>query len=434
MRKKKSKILPIFLGVAVFAALLMVINPIRERVLFNFNELRVQARYALNPPQQAVFVPTPAVDEIVQATMAAIAAAASPTPSPTPTQPPEEETPAASPTPAFTPTPLPERMMLSGVRYQSQHGLWNYCAPATLAMALSFWGWDGERTDIGPVVKPFDKDKNVMPYELADYVNTHTNKRALVRSGGTLELLKELVANGFVVLIEKGIVIRDFNGRLGWMGHYSVVSGYDDAERIFMTQDSYFTADYKVSYDELLWQWRSFNYLFLVVYTPDEEARLFEVLGQYADPAFGFQAAASTASEEAVSLSGVEQVFAYFNRGSSLVGLQDYAGAAAAFDQAFTLMFALPEQDRPWRMMWYQTGPYFAYYFTGRYLDVERLATTTIDAAAEPYIEESFVWRARARIVLGDVQGAVEDIKTALEYHPGFAPAVELANQLGIQT
>ena len=434
MRKKKSKILPIFLGLAVFAALLMVIDPIRERVLINFNELRVQARYALNPPQQAVFVPTPAVDEIAQATMAAIAAAAAPTPSPTPTQPLEEETPAASPTPTYTPTPLPERILLSGVRYQSQHGLWNYCAPATLAMALSYWGWDGERTDIGPVVKPFDKDKNVMPYELADYVNTHTNKRALVRSGGTLDLLKELVANEFVVLIEKGIVIRDFNGRLGWMGHYAVVSGYDDTARFFMTQDSYFTADYKVSYDELLWQWRSFNYLFLVVYTPEEEARLFEVLGDYSDPAYGFQVAASTATEEAVAMSGVEQFFAYFNRGTSLVGLQDYAGAAAAFDQAFTLMAALPEQERPWRMMWYQTGPYFAYYFTGRYFDVERLATTTIDAAAEPYIEESFVWRARARIVLGDVQGAVEDVKTALEYHPGFAPAVELANQLGIQT
>jgi len=412
----------------------MVVNPIRERVLSKFNEIRVQAHYALNPPQEAVFIPNQTVDEIVQATLLAVVAESTPTHPATATPAAPTPTPELSPTPTPTATPLPEIITLEGVRYQTQHGLWNYCAPAALAMALSYWGWEGERTDIGPLVKPFEKDKNVMPYELANYVNNHTDKRALVRSGGTLDLIKQLVANEFVVLVEKGIVIRDFNGRLGFMGHYSVVTGYDNTRRIFITQDSYFTENYEVSYDDLLRQWRSFNYVFLVIYPPDLETALHDVLGPYSDPDYGFSTAAQTAAQEAVSLSGVDQFFAYFNRGTSLTGLQDYAGAAAAFDQAFILMAALPEQDRPWRMIWYQTGPYFAYFFTGRYLDVEQLATTTINAAAEPFIEESFVWRARARIVLGNRQGAIEDIKKALEYHPGFAPAVEIATQLGIQT
>ncbi|MEW6651732.1 MAG: hypothetical protein AB1453_16270, partial [Chloroflexota bacterium] len=153
----------------------------------------------------------------------------------------------------------------------------------------------------------------------------------------------------------------------------------------------------------------------------------------YANATTAFQIAADTAAEEAVSLSGLQQFFAYFNRGTSLVNLLDYAGAARTYDQAFTLMAALPENDRPWRMMWYQTGPYFAYYFTGRYQDVENLATTTLDVAAEPYLEESFVWRARARIALGNRAGAIEDVRRSLEYHPGFDPAVELASFLGIQ-
>ncbi len=277
-------------------------------------------------------------------------------------------------------------------------------------MGLSYWGWQGERTDVGPALKPFDKDKNVMPYEMADYVQTNTRLRALVRHGGTLELLKSLVAGGFVPLIEKGIVIRDFNGKLGWMGHYSTITGYDEAKRVFITQDSYFEPNFKVTYDDMLWQWRSFNYVFLVIYPPERESELLDLLGDYADPITAFQIAAANAAEEAVRLNGLEQFFAYFNRGTSLVNLQDYTGAARTYDQAFTLMASLPEKDRPWRMMWYQTGPYFAYYFSGRYQDVENLATTTLDAAAEPYLEESFVWRARARLALGNRAGAAEDV------------------------
>ena len=183
---------------------------------------------------------------------------------------------------------------------------------------------------------------------------------------------------------------------------------------------------------DLAQQWRSFNYTFLVIYPADKESQLQAALGPYSDLAESNQIAAKIAAEEAVNLSGAQQFFAYFNRGSSLVNLQDYAGAASTYDQAFTLMAALPEQDRPWRIMWYETGPYFAYYFTGRYNDIIQLTTTTIDAVAEPYIEESYVWRARANIALGNSQAAIDDVRKALEYHTGYAPALELAQYLGI--
>jgi hypothetical protein len=300
-------------------------------------------------------------------------------------------------------------------------------------MALSYWGWQGERTDVGTAVKPFEKDKNVMPYELADYVQTHTQFNAVVRSGGTLEVLKRLIAENFVVMIEKGIILKDYNGKLGWVGHYAVVSGYDDSKSEFITQDAYFSPDYILSYDQLYAQWRDFNYTYLVIYPQDQEDRLMYALGNASDETVGARQAAVTASEEALSLSGVQQFFAWFNRGTSLVSLQDYAGAAGAYDQAFALMAALPEDDRPWRIMWYQTGPYFAYYFTGRYQDVINLADNTINSAAEPYLEESFIWRARARAILGDTTGAAQDVRTSLEYHPGFTPGLELAQQLGIQ-
>ena len=112
--------------------------------------------------------------------------------------------------------------------------------------------------------------------------------------------------------------------------------------------------------------------------------------------------------------------------------LQDYAGAAAAYDEAFALYPTIPAKERPWRIMWYQTGPYWAYYYTGRYQDVINLATTTLDAMSEPVLEESYYWRALARAALGDSNGAIKDLRSSLKYHPGFEPAIIQLLEFGI--
>jgi tetratricopeptide (TPR) repeat protein len=389
------------------------------------DQWKIQVDYALNPPEAVVFVPDA---EQIEST---------PIPMTTPTQtiqPTATHTVDAllsTATPTLEPTPLPSVVKLDGITYQDQHGLWNYCAPANLAMQLSFWGWEGDRLDTGQVLKPFEKDKNVMLYEMADFVIEQTQYQAITRSGGNLTLLKKLIANGFPVLVEKGVFIRDTNGKVSWMGHYAVLNGYDDEEQQFLSQDSYFRPDFPVSYDDLLSQWRSFNYLFLVVYSQDQETKLMEVLGEFADDRNADQIAYQLANEELFTTQGNDLFYAWFNRGTSMVQLQDYAGAAEAYDQAFLVYSQLPEKNRPWRIMWYQTGPYFAYFYSGRYQDVINLATLTIDAASEPYLEESFYWRARAYVAVGFTQSALEDLYQSLEYHPNFAPSVELLKQLG---
>jgi tetratricopeptide (TPR) repeat protein len=333
---------------------------------------------------------------------------------------------------------LPLGSTLSGWTFFSQHGYWNYCAPANLAMALSYYGWEGELASIGTYVKPFDRDKNVMPYELAEYVNTQTYYRALVREGGTIELARRLLANGFPLLVEKGVYIKDYSGVVSWMGHYQVLVGYDDATQSFIALDSYFGEVDKptltITYADLEKEWRPFNYILLVVYAPEQEERLRTVLGAYADSVSSYQIAADLAAVELQTQTGQAQFFAAFNRGTSLMRLQDYAGAAQAYDDAFTRYAALPKEDRPWRMMWYQTGPYFAYYYTGRYQDVVSLADTTISSTDQPFLEENFLWRSRARHALGDWDGAALDVVTCLEYHPDFTPCVEQAGLLGVDT
>nr|NIV32945.1 hypothetical protein [Anaerolineae bacterium] len=69
-------------------------------------------------------------------------------------------------------------------------------------------------------------------------------------------------------------------------------------------------------------------------------------------------------------------------------------------------------------MFWYQTGPYRAYFYAGRYGDVIRLATQTLSNMSEPVLEESYFWRGLARQAVGDVEGAIQDWRQAVAYHP----------------
>lgn len=426
---------PIFLpvGFALFMMLVLLaacVAPIRERLVWHLDQWRLQAVNALFPKDEVYFVPQDQVAMIVQATLSAL------TPSPTPLAS-HTSIPDRTATPNVTPTPLPSQVALSGVRYQDQHGLWNYCAPATLAMALSFWGWQGDRLDTGKALKPFDEDLNVMPYEMANYVTQYTQLAVVVRQGGTFSLIKQLVANGYPVMIEKGPIIKEAStGQHTWMGHYNLITGYDDAKQEFIAQDSYYAPDYPISYDQILQEWRSFNYVFLVIYPPEQQANVFALLGDYADERTSDQIAAQKASNEIASETGINLFFAWFNRGTSLVSLQDYYGAANAYDQAFLLLSSLPEGQVPkkvMRIIWYQTGPFFAYYYTGRYQDVIDLANTAIGIASRgPFLEESFYWRARARAALGDTAGAIDDLQTSLKYHPEFPPSVEILRQMGV--
>ncbi len=63
------------------------------------------------------------------------------------------------------------------------------------------------------------------------------------------------------------------------------------------------------------------------------------------------------------------------------MALQQYVDAATAYDQAFSIYDSIGKDDkqRPFRMMWYQTGPYFAYFYSGRYQDVINLANVTLN-------------------------------------------------------
>jgi len=400
------------LGIGVYN-----LPPVKSRLDWRLDELRAKIKYALSPPEQVVFVPSGQSAESEAWLSPVPAATSTATPLPKQNQLPSTAGPISTLT--ATPTSIPGKTRLSGFRHEYQ-GL-NNCGPATLAIALSFWGWKGDQYDIAPVVKPNPRDKNVMSDELADYVKNQTDLNVIVRVGGELDFLKRFIAAGYPVIVEKGFESPQFDG---WMGHYELITGFADGVTRFTAQDSYMGSDLQVSYETMESNWRAFNFTYLVIFPAERESEVATLLGSQVDKAYNVQFASQKASDEISTLTGRDLYFAWFNRGSSLVAMQDYDGAADAFDQAFAVYPSIPQKSRPWRMLWYQTGPYQAYYYTGRYQDVIDLATETLNTMSEPVLEENYYWRALAKESLGDKKGALDDLQSSLKYHPGFEPSL----------
>ena len=436
--------------IAILAAIgIFFLPPVYSRAMPRIDSWMADIKYRINPPDQAVFQPAQqaqidlAVTEMMQTAIASLTPEV-PTITPTPTRGPTL-------TPTLTPTPLPASAKLAGFRYEDQKNRWNYCGPANLSMALNFVGWDGDRDDVARAIKPgvpdpkLDfiqqgrSDVNVMPFEMVDFVNDETQFRALSRLGGDIDVAKRLLAAGFPFIAEKGYYEKDYTGRVAWLGHYQFVTGYDDAKQELIVQDTWNDGpNFRIPYDEFMASeaWLSFDNLFIVVYPPEQESKLLATLGPYADANWAARHALTIAEENIRGTNGINLYFAWFAKGSSHVALQEYADAANAYDQAFSIYDSIGEDDkqRPYRMMWYQTGPYWAYYYAARYQDVVNLANLTLtETISKPTLEESIYWRGRAMYMIGNTQDAIDDFREALRLHPNWPPAIQALQDLGFQ-
>jgi hypothetical protein len=428
MRKPILVILSALILALLVAVPLYFTPPVQRRVA----ALRTEIHYWLNPPDQVALAPEHLVAEAVQGTLAALAQTPTPSPTALPTHTPEHtptvvlDTPTPTPTPSPSPTPIPAAVYLPGIRHEWQS--FNNCGPANLAMALSFWGYQGNQTTTRAVLRPHPDDANVMPEEMVAYVEDHTALHAMLRTGGSIDLLKRLVAAGFPVLIEIGHHPADD----WWMGHYVVVNGYDDARGVLITQDSLIIPDMPRPYDELneRW-WRDFNHLYLVIYPPERQEELFDLLGPDADPLENARRSLSAAEAEIPRLTGRDMFFALFNRGESLLTLGQAQEAAEAFDTAFAVYDALPDKQRPWRILWYRTAAYQAYYEAERYQATVDLTWAALTMISRRGIEETHYWRGMALAAQGDHEGALRNLRIALDLRPSYREAEEAIINLG---
>jgi tetratricopeptide (TPR) repeat protein len=340
-----------------------------------------------------------------------------------------EPTPEPTLEPTVTPIPLPTSVRLQGIAHYFQD--WNNCGPATLSMALSYFGIHVTQSQTAAFLKPNPEDRNVTPAEMAAYVNLHANGvEAIDRANGDLDTMRRLLAHDIPVIVEIGIDPPGEYRWLGWYGHYLLLVAYDDDLEQFWVYDSWFgTSEVPMenadpdgrilSYAEMDEYWLQFNRSYIALYRSDQADLAAELIGPTMDDGVMWQQALPRVRAEASA--EPDNAFHWFNLGTVYNNLGRYEEAATAFDQARAI-------GLPWRMLWYQFGPYEAYYRIGRYDDVLLLAETTLKD--RPYFEESFYYKGLAQAALGETDAARNNLQRAAAFNPNFAPATAALAEL----
>ena len=398
-------------GLLIVVLLLYQVPAINSRLAWRYEVAKTYVKNVINPVGNA---PT-----AIPNTPVAAANVASPTSSVTST--PEL---AATPIPpTVTLAPPPPNALLTSPPYEKQTA--NNCGPAALSMMLHMVGWSGSQKDISDVIKPINGDRNVNPEEMAYWVRNYAGwLRIEYRVGGDIETLKRLIAAAYPVIIEGTTSLNpDDTGWPDddlWAAHYLLLTGYDDATKTFIAQDAYRGPEKTIPYEQLESEWKPFNYLYMVVYLPEQEDEIKTLLASNWDPNLNRQNALAVA--QAATVNDPSDAFAWFNVGSNLVYFERYFEANDAYDKA-------RELGLPQRMFRYQFGPFIANFHSNRTDDL--LALTDYALQRTEMSEETWLWHGWALYRNGDTNGAVENWRKALSVRPGYEDALYALNFVG---
>ncbi|MFN8446822.1 MAG: C39 family peptidase [Caldilineaceae bacterium] len=325
-----------------------------------------------------------------------------------------------SPTPTYQ-SPLPA-VELTGLRHEWQ--TWNNCGPATLSFYLSYFGSRLTQADTGSQLRHHPDDKNVLPEELAEFARQQ-GYLATVRVNGDNNLLRTFLSNGIPVIIETWLEEEPNDG----MGHYRLLTGYNDAEQSWIAYDSYITRTLinpegpyrgiRLPYGETDALWRVFNRVYLLVYPSEKEELVRSIFGESLSDPVKSEAAALERAKNEIAINPNDP-YAWFNLGSMQMSFNNPIEAATAFDRARTI-------GLPWRMLWYQFEPFEAYYATGRYEEIIALTDATMRNVKS--IEELYYWKGNALAALGNPNAARKQWQLALTYNPEYQPAQNALKQ-----
>jgi tetratricopeptide (TPR) repeat protein len=161
-----------------------------------------------------------------------------------------------------------------------------------------------------------------------------------------------------------------------------------------------------------------FNRTYILVYPPEMQPLVESILGPQMNDEVMWQEALARSEREVQE--DPTNAHAWFNLGTNLLAQARYDEAARAYDRARV-------EGLPWRMLWYQFGPFEAYYGAGRYRELLALAEATLDTTSQ--LEEVHYWRGMALSAVGELQRARESLERAVSLRPNY-PEAHAALQL----
>lgn len=316
---------------------------------------------------------------------------------------------------------LPQSLWLEGLQQHWQQ--YNRCSAAALTIQLSYFDWPGSHTQVARWLNHNSEDVSVRLEEMIQFVEEQGLK-GIARIGGTTDLLMALVAGGFPVLIETAYYDASDSWD-DWMSHNRIVMGYEGwPQEIFYVFDPLMgngPADIgrPMPFYELDSRWQHFNRDYLVIYRPEEEERLRQILGQHWDIIAN---AEWTLEQAQADWEFLRDSFSLFNVGSALTVLGRYEEAAEAFDQARELGLTR-------RMLWYRFEIFEAYLQMGRYDDVIALVYQVLEGTRG--VDEMYYYIGRAYEGKGDLERARSNYSAAVYRNPHYIEAQAALARVG---
>ncbi len=243
--------------------------------------------------------------------------------------------------PSPTPTNLPSSVELPGATWVPQ--TYNNCGPAATSMLLQYFGYSVDQNETKRNLRTGDSDVNVTLPEIASYIKTSYDLDSKIFVNGDILTVKSLIADGFYVMVEDWLHPNED------IGHVLILRGYDDNKGVLIGDDSFIGVGVTYPYAEFeQTQWKPFNRGYMPVYKGDRQSKLGEIVGADWEPTSMYKRAIETARSEIAA--NPNDMYAYFNLGTSYFGLKDYTKAYLAFETSKGLGW-------PKRMLWYQTQP-----------------------------------------------------------------------------
>lgn len=288
---------------------------------------------------------------------------------------------------------------------------WNNCGPASLSMALYYFGIHKTQAELGYDIRPYQNatgdndDKSSSLDELALEAEKF-GLSAYVRPNGNMQTMKQFVAQGLPVVVETTLTTTDD------IGHYRVVKGYDDSNKTILEDDSFQGHNVTYSYTDLHTMWKMYDNQYLVLFPKDKKPLVDAILGKDLDLKTAWKEAADV-NRQALAVNP-NDVYARFNLSVALYYIGDYQGSVSQFEQV--------QSKLPFRTLWYQIEPIQAYYQLGNYAKVFAITDNILNngnrAFSELYIIRGDIYKKQGNIAL-----AKAEYEKAVQYNSNMQAA-----------
>jgi tetratricopeptide (TPR) repeat protein len=327
-----------------------------------------------------------------------------------------QSTPTLIPTPTTAPFSIPESHIISGGTHAFQ--TFNNCGPASLSMALSFYGINVSQKTLGDELRPYQNaagdndDKSVTLSEIAEK-GREFGFTAYLRPNGDIEKIKKFVANDIPV------ITRTITKSGEDIGHYRVVYGYNEPGQVIIQNDSLQGKGLEYEYQNFLELWKTYGYEYLVL-VPDDKIKYAEsVMGPDANESNSWKNAVKNLEAEIAN--NPNDIPLRFSLSVAHYYTGDYSKSIEEFE--------VIESKLPFRQLWYQIEPLLAYQKLKRHDELLPRIEAILNNHNRAF-SELYQMRGEIYLAQGKIEQARQEFELALFYNNNFEPAQKSLDQI----